>query len=499
MSVATTNLAYFWGEDAYGIERAVRRMAVGSETIDGTGRRAGRGADASRDLARRCRSRRRRWAPARPRASSIASPSAWARRRSSAAARSSCSASRCRCCARRRVRERLVALVGDVPPGNALAITELVDGGRDRRSRPRRLRDAVSEARRRRARVPGADPRAHGALDRRARDGARPDARPGRRPTARRAGRRVRPRGRRRSPPPDRAGQRRAREAGALRPDGAVTATTSPESVPEAIPGSTWAFLDAVGLRHAARGRTDRRAAARRWDAAAGARGAAPSAAAGAGRRARAHRRRHASRGPGARAEAAAVPGAEAGRAGRDVGARRARWRPRRAAGARPARARASASTASRARCRMRARRSGSRSGWQDRWRAHSVARAQRPVRRRAPGARHSAEDQASSWRTRSDSMAKTQRLVGEVEQLDQLGIDVQLVAVLAQAAGDAEAEPLGAVIEAEGRVEARVDELARALRAAFPEPRHRFRSTSPFVGPGTAGHRGRRVCEALP
>jgi hypothetical protein len=50
---------------------------------------------------------------------------------------------------------------------------------------------------------------------------------------------------------------------------------------------------------------------------------------------------------------------------------------------------------------------------------------------------------------------------LSQVEELDQLRVDVQLVAVLAQAAGDAEAEPLAPVREAERRVESGDDEAA--------------------------------------
>jgi hypothetical protein len=49
----------------------------------------------------------------------------------------------------------------------------------------------------------------------------------------------------------------------------------------------------------------------------------------------------------------------------------------------------------------------------------------------------------------------------GQIEQLDQVGIDVQLVAVLAQPARDPEAEPLAPVAQAKRRVEARDDETA--------------------------------------
>ena len=63
---------------------------------------------------------------------------------------------------------------------------------------------------------------------------------------------------------------------------------------------------------------------------------------------------------------------------------------------------------------------------------------------------------------------------LAEVEQLDQLRIDVQLVAVLAQAARDPEAQPLGPVGQPERRVEAGDDEAPAAARAAISQARHR-------------------------
>ena len=52
---------------------------------------------------------------------------------------------------------------------------------------------------------------------------------------------------------------------------------------------------------------------------------------------------------------------------------------------------------------------------------------------------------------------------LAEVEQLDQLGIDVQLAAVLAQPAGDAEAQPFAPIRKPERGVEASRDEAAAA------------------------------------
>src|SRR5256885_8201236 len=52
---------------------------------------------------------------------------------------------------------------------------------------------------------------------------------------------------------------------------------------------------------------------------------------------------------------------------------------------------------------------------------------------------------------------------LAQIEQLDQVGIDVQLMAVLAQATRDAEAQPLALVREPKGRVESGRDEAAAA------------------------------------
>ena len=59
---------------------------------------------------------------------------------------------------------------------------------------------------------------------------------------------------------------------------------------------------------------------------------------------------------------------------------------------------------------------------------------------------------------------------LAQVEEFDQLGIDVQLRAVLAQSAGDAEAQPLTPVGQPEGRVEPGRDEPVATGRTAFAE-----------------------------
>ena len=59
---------------------------------------------------------------------------------------------------------------------------------------------------------------------------------------------------------------------------------------------------------------------------------------------------------------------------------------------------------------------------------------------------------------------------LAQLEEVDQVGIDVELVAVLAEATRDAEAEPLGPIGHAKGRVEARRDEATVAGRTALSE-----------------------------
>ena len=63
---------------------------------------------------------------------------------------------------------------------------------------------------------------------------------------------------------------------------------------------------------------------------------------------------------------------------------------------------------------------------------------------------------------------------VAEIQELDQLRVDVQLVAVLAQPAGDAEAQPLAPIRQPERRVEAGDDEAPAAAGAAISQARHR-------------------------
>ena len=144
------------------------------------------------------------------------------------------------------------------------------------------------------------------------------------------------------------------------RPDGTVSREDVADLVAEAIPGSTWAFLDALAARRGGEAARLARAVARRWHAAARAHDPDPSPAARAHRGARPPGRRHATAGPGQGDEAAAVPGPEAARSRRRPGPRRSWSRRWRAWSSWTCAARASASTGRRSRCRTSGTRSRS-------------------------------------------------------------------------------------------------------------------------------------------
>src|SRR4051794_10029805 len=62
---------------------------------------------------------------------------------------------------------------------------------------------------------------------------------------------------------------------------------------------------------------------------------------------------------------------------------------------------------------------------------------------------------------------------IAEVKQLDQLGVDIELRAVLTEAAGNAEAEPLTSVGEPECRIESGGDETPATGRTAISNGGH--------------------------
>ena len=252
MSAPQTNLAYFWGEDAYGIERAVRRLAavLGDETVhggpaavdamrlaiwrvDASTEMSGPGGNKAERLLERI-AERLGTAPLFGGGTlvEIRQPMALLREKAS--------------------RERLIALVRDVPPGNALAITELVDGGSRQTKSAETLREAVGGAggivrefpaltRERMERWIG---ERAGELDLTLGPGAA-------RLLAERVGAFVREGDVDRRRQTEMANGELEKLA-LLRPGDIASSEDVAASVPEAIPGSAWAFLDAVALRHAA-------------------------------------------------------------------------------------------------------------------------------------------------------------------------------------------------------------------------------------------------------
>jgi len=148
-------------------------------------------------------------------------------------------------------RERLLRLLTEVPPGNGLAFTELTDGSARRSKASDGLRDAVAAA--------GGLVREYPALKREGMErwvveragelGLRlgPGAA---RLLAERVGAFVR------EGDVDRRRQSELangelEKLALYRPDGSATREDVAELVSEAVPGSTWAFLDAVALRRA--------------------------------------------------------------------------------------------------------------------------------------------------------------------------------------------------------------------------------------------------------
>lgn len=251
MSAATTNVAYFWGEDAWGMERAVRGMALALGGDDRTGDGLADGAtaleiwrvDAEAETSAGAGSAARlldRIAERLGTAPLFGGGTLVMLRQPTPLLREKAN------------RERLVGLISDVPPGNALAITELADGG----SRPSKAAEGLREA----VKEHGGTVREYPALTRERMErwiGERagelgltlgPGAA---RLLAERVGAFVR------EGDVDRRRQTELADGeleklALLRPEGVATREDVAESVPEAIPGSSWAFLDAVALRHPA-------------------------------------------------------------------------------------------------------------------------------------------------------------------------------------------------------------------------------------------------------
>ncbi|MGH2407076.1 MAG: DNA polymerase III subunit delta [Candidatus Limnocylindrales bacterium] len=241
---ATPNVAYFWGEDAYGIERGLRALAVelggsglpletwridaggsaGAGTQDGGG--AGRLARILDQVAERVGT-----APLFGGGTLVVvrQPAALFADKTS--------------------RERLLRLLADVPSGNGLAFTELVDGAVRRNRGANPLRDAVTATNGVVREYPALtkERMERFAEERAAELGLKlgPGAA---RLLAERVGAFVRE---------GDVDRRRQAElaSGELeklalyRPEGTATREDVAELVAEAVPGSTWAFLDAVGQR----------------------------------------------------------------------------------------------------------------------------------------------------------------------------------------------------------------------------------------------------------
>jgi DNA polymerase III delta subunit len=250
MSVPTANLAYFWGEDAYGIEHAVRRMAavlggagLGSAAevplsldiwrVDAEAETAGMGTGRAARLLERI-AERLGTAPLFGGGTLVVIRQPTPLLRDKA------------------IREQLVGLIRDVPAGNALAIAELVDGGSRRPKATESLREVVGEA--------GGIVREYPAPTRERMErwigerAAELDVSLGpgaARLLAERVGAFVREGDVDRRRQTELASMELEKLA-LLRPGGMASLEDVAESVPEAIPGSTWAFLDAVGLRHTA-------------------------------------------------------------------------------------------------------------------------------------------------------------------------------------------------------------------------------------------------------
>ena len=260
-----TNLAYFWGEDAYNIERAVLRMAnalggAGSDAEpaigghpSGGGASAGWGAAASLEIWRvdaeadvagggavRAARLLDRVAERLGTAPLFGGGTLAVVRQPAALLRDKVS------------RERLLALLRAVPPGNGLAVVELIDGGARQGKTGEQLRAAVTASgglvrefpALTRERMERWIAERAGELDLTLGPGAS-------RLLAERVGAFVR------EGDIDRRRQTELvngelEKLALLRPGGTASREDVDASMPEAIPGSTWAFLDAVAMRHAA-------------------------------------------------------------------------------------------------------------------------------------------------------------------------------------------------------------------------------------------------------
>ena len=148
---------------------------------------------------------------------------------------------------------RLAALIADVAPGNALCFAELAGQDGKVPAATDDLRAAVADGGRHGQRVPGHRAGADAGLAGAARRGAGHPPRPGAAQLlAERVGATVR------EGDVDRRRQSELangelEKLALYRPDGTVSREDVADLVAEAVPGSTWAFLDALAARRAGR------------------------------------------------------------------------------------------------------------------------------------------------------------------------------------------------------------------------------------------------------
>ena len=245
-------VAYFWGEDAFGIERAAAdyaaRLAPPGEPLevwrtsadDDDADADGTSVPAARRRARTLDAIEQHLATA-----PLFGSGTLVHLRQPASLLAETAA-----------RDRLVALVAVVPPGNALCITDLVAAGARGPSGKGALRDAVAAAGGLVAelQVPAAGRLEAWLVERAAELGSRLEPAAARL-LAERVGGHVREGDvdrRRRTELAD--GE--LRKLALYRPVGTISPADVEALVSESIPGSTWAFLDAVGSRAAAQAAT---------------------------------------------------------------------------------------------------------------------------------------------------------------------------------------------------------------------------------------------------
>ena len=241
MTGSVRNLAFLWGEDAYGIERAVAGMAAelgGADApletwrldaaVETAGGGAGRAARALDRLAERIGT-----------ATLFGGGTMAVVRQPAPLLRE------------KGVRDRLLKLLADIPASNGLAFADVIEGGSRRSRSSDGLRDAVAAA--------GGQVREFPALTRERMErwlneragelGSRlgPGAA---RLLAERVGAFVREGDIDRSRQTELANGELEKLA-LYRPGGTASRDDVADLVPEAIPGSSWAFLDAVGMRRA--------------------------------------------------------------------------------------------------------------------------------------------------------------------------------------------------------------------------------------------------------